>query len=283
MGLRLNTVAPARGWAWLRMGLRLWLQRPLAFVGLFVFFLFAVLLLMVVLPYIGGPLGMAMLPLLSLGFMVASRSALAGGPVHIGHLVEGLRHPVQSQRRAQWLLCGAYALGTILVITLSDWIDGGTFETLQREMAAAGADGKPSPALEAVLADPRLANGMLVRLGLAGLLSVPFWHAPALVHWGGQGAVQALFSSTVALWRTRGAFSVYLLGWLAVMLVAGGVFVLLSTVTGVRQLLGLMTLPLGLAFSAAFYVSLWFSFDDTFGASAAGNTSPAASDDPAPG
>jgi hypothetical protein len=267
MGLRLHSVAPARGWAWLRQGLQLWLRRPLAFVGLFVFFLFSVLLLMVVLPFVGGPLGMALLPMLSLGFMVASRSLLAGGPVHIGQLVEGLRHPVRSQRRAQWLLCGAYALGTMLVITLSDWVDGGTFDALQREMAAAGADGKPSPALDAVLADPRLVNGMLVRIGLAGLMSVPFWHAPALVHWGGQGALQALFSSTVALWRTRAAFSVYMLGWLAVMLAVGGIVSLLAAVTGARQLLGLTTLPLGLAFSAAFYVSLWFSFDDTFGAS----------------
>ncbi|MES2714472.1 MAG: BPSS1780 family membrane protein [Pseudomonadota bacterium] len=268
MGLRLHPVAPAQGWGWLRQGLRLWLQRPLAFVGLFVFFLFTVLLLMVVVPYLGGPLGMALLPMLSLGFMVASRSALAGGPVHIGQLAEGLRHPVRSQRRAQWTLCAAYALGTMLVITLSDWVDGGTFEALQREMAAASGDGKPSPALDAILADPRLVNGMLVRVGLAGLLSVPFWHAPALVHWGGQGAVQALFSSTVALWRTRGAFTLYMLGWAGVMVAAGALFSLLAAVTGASQLLGLMTLPLGLAFSAAFYVSLWFSFDDTFGAAA---------------
>jgi hypothetical protein len=71
----------------------------------------------------------------------------------------------------------------------------------------------------------------------------------------------------VALWRTRGAFTVYLLGWLAAMLAVGGIVSLLAAATGARQLLGLTTLPLGLAFSAAFYVSLWFSFDDTFGAS----------------
>ena len=272
MGLRLHPVAPAQGWHWLRQGLRLWLQRPLAFVGLFVFFLSGVLLLMVLVPLLGGPLGMALLPMLSLGFMIASRSALAGGPVHIGQLFAGLRQPVRSQRKAQFALCAAYALGTMLVITLSDWVDGGTFDALQREMAASGNDGKPSAALDAILADPRLLNGMLVRLGLAGALSVPFWHAPALVHWGGQSALQALFSSTVALWRTRAAFTLYLLGWAGVMVAAGTVFSLLAAVTGAAQLLGLLTLPLGLAFSAAFYVSLWFSFDDTFGASTEGDT-----------
>lgn len=266
MGLRLHPVAPRQGWSWLRQGLLLWARRPLAFVGLFVFFLFSVLLLMVVVPVLGGPLGMALLPMLSLGFMVASRSALAGGPVHVGQLADGLRHPDRKQRKAQWLLCAAYAACTIVVITLADWVDGGLFEDLQREMAQSSADGKSSPQVDAILEDPRLVQGMLVRVGLAGLLSVPFWHAPALVHWGGQGALQALFSSTVALWRTRGAFTVYMLGWLGAMVAVGSLVTLVAMLTGARQLLGLMTLPIGLVFSAAFYVSLWFSFADTFGA-----------------
>ena len=265
MGLRLHPVAPRQGLQWVRQGFALWARRPLAFVGLFTFFLFAVLLLMALVPVVGGPLGMALLPMLSLGFMIASRSAAAGGPVHALQLIDGLRHPDRTQRKAQWLLCGAYALGSLVVITTADWVDGGLFEALQREMAASGA-GKVSPELEAILADPRLVQGMLVRIALAGLLSVPFWHAPALVHWGGQGALQALFTSTVALWRTRGAFTVFMLGWAAAMLVVAGLVVMLGTLFGARQALGILTLPIGLVFSAAFYVSLWFSFADTFDA-----------------
>ena len=264
MGLRLHPVAPRQGLQWLRQGFARWARRPLAFVGLFTFFLFAILLLMALVPILGGPLGMALLPMLSLGFMIASRSAAGGGPVHALQLIEGLRHPDRTQRKAQWLLCGAYALGSMVVITTADWVDGGLFEALQREMAASGA-GTPTPELEAILADPRLVQGMLVRLALAGLLSVPFWHAPALVHWGGQGALQALFTSTVALWRTRGAFTVYLLGWSAAMLAVAGLVALLGSLFGARQALGILTLPIGLIFSAAFYVSLWFSFADTFG------------------
>ena len=267
MGLRLHTVKALQGWSWLRQGLLLWSRRPLAFVGLFVFFLFTVLLLMMVVPILGGALGMALLPMLSLGFMIGCRSALEGGPVHVGQLVAGLRHPDRRQRHAQWLICALYAGGTLVVITLSDWVDGGMFEALQREMPQASADDKASPALQVILADPRLTQGMVVRLGLVGLLSVPFWHAPALVHWGGQGALQALFTSTVALWRTRGAFAVYMLAWLLLIGAMALLIALLASLTGTRQLLGVMTLPLGLVFSAAFYVSLWFSFDDTFGAS----------------
>ena len=65
--------------------------------------------------------------------------------------------------------------------------------------------------------------GLLLRFGLLGLLSVPFWHAPALVHWDAQGAAKSLFFSTIAVWRNKGAFIVYSLAWL-------GVFMLLRLV-----------------------------------------------------
>ena len=59
MALRLHPVAAARGWLWIRQAFALWRRRPLAFVGLFAFFLMSVLLLMAVVPVLGGPLGMA--------------------------------------------------------------------------------------------------------------------------------------------------------------------------------------------------------------------------------
>ncbi len=268
MGLRLLPVAPRQGWAWIRQALALWWRRPLALVGLFTFFLLSVLLLMALVPVVGGALGMALLPMLSLGFMIASRSLAQGGPVHALQLIEGLRHPQPAQRRAQWLLCGLYALCTLLVITLADWVDDGMFDELQRLMAQ-GSDAKAAARLEVILAAPQLLQGMLVRFGLAGLLAVPFWHAPALVHWGGQGLGQALFTSSLALWRTRAAFGVYLLGWAGLMLGVALAVALIAMLTGARQALGLLTMPIGLVFSAAFYVSLWFSFKDTFGEPAA--------------
>lgn len=256
-------MAPARGWAWIRDGVRLFRRRPLQFTGMFVSFMFAVLLLMLV-PLVGGVLGMATLPLLTLGFMIGSRSALAGGAVHALQLVEGLRTPERAHRRALLVLCGLYALASTAVITLSDWVDGGTFEQLQ--VALAGAGGAPTQEIDMLLADPRLAEGMLVRAGLATLLSVPFWYAPALVFWGGQGAGQALFSSTLAVWRARGAFTVYALAWAGLLIGAALVVVLLIVALGARHLVAMLTLPIGLVASAVFYVSLWFSFNDSFGA-----------------
>lgn len=264
MGLQLNSVLPRQGWTWVHKGLALWWRKPMAFVGMAAFFLLAVTLVMSVVPVLGPVLGMGLVPMLSLGFMLASRNVLSGGAVHPLQLIDGLRHPVPAQRKAQWVLAVVYALSALLINSLADWLDAGQFEALHRALAQAGADGKPPPALGTILADPRLMEGLLARLGLTALVSVPFWHAPALVHFGGQGALQALFSSTVALWRTRGAFVVYLLGWLGLMAAAAAVFWLLGVATGARQVLGVLTLPLGLAFSSAIYVSLWFGFADTF-------------------
>lgn len=266
MGLRLHDVAPRRGLAWIREGFALLGRRPFAFVGLFAVFLLAVLLIMIVVPMVGGVLGLATLPLLTLGFMIASRGALQGRPVNALQFVEGLRHPDRSRRRAQWLLCASYAIASMVVITLADWVDGGTFEQLQHALTQARAGGGGGEQdLMALLTDPRLAWGMIVRLGLAGALSVPYWHAPALVHWGGQTPLQALFSSTLALWRARGAFSLYFLGWTLLAVGISVVLMLLAIFTGLRPALGLLTMPLGLALSTAFYVSLWFGFADCFG------------------
>jgi hypothetical protein len=96
MAMILKTVGPARGAHWVRDGLRLYLKRPLAFTSLFVLFLFAALFAALV-PVIGGVLQLMLVPLLSLGFMVASQSALLEGPVRPLQFLEPLRGtPAQS-------------------------------------------------------------------------------------------------------------------------------------------------------------------------------------------
>jgi hypothetical protein len=74
-----------------------------------------------------------------------------------------------------------------------------------------------------------------------------------------------LFSSTLALWRNRGAFAVYMLAWLALIGIFGLVTALAFSLLGLRQLTGLLALPAGLVFSTIFYVSVLFSFSDCFG------------------
>lgn len=263
MGLKLHDLPPARGLHWLRQGFALWATRPMGFLSLFLVFLLAATLLALLLPVVGGLLSLALLPLLSLGYMVAARSALAGGPVHPGLLLQAVRHTDPARRKAQLTLCLAYALGSVLVVGAAHLADGGAFDQLQA-LLAKQEPGAASPELDALLADPRLLWGMVVRLGLATVLAVPFWHAPALVHWGGQSAGQALFSSTLGLWRARGAFVLYLLGWVGLLVGAGVLVTLLALATGARGVLGMLVMPLALMFTTAFYASLWFSFEDSY-------------------
>ena len=112
------------------------------------------------------------------------------------------------------------------------------------------------------LSDPELLQGNLLRLGAALLLSLPFWHAPALVHWGGHGPLKALFGSCVGLWHNRAAYAVHGLVWLGLMLAAGS---LLSLLLALLPALAVMLVtPLSLLAATVFYAGLYFSFMDSF-------------------
>ncbi len=256
--MKLQVVAARHGVLWVRRAFTLFFKRPMAFIGVFGACLFAALLLNL-LPFIGPLVLLAALPLGSLAFMIATRAAFEGRAPMPGTLAETLRGP-RARRIALLQLGIVYAVGTVAIMLLADWVDDGALEALLQTMGSSAAPDKMALAL----ADPKLELGMLVRFGLAGLLSVPFWHAPALVHWDDQSAPKALFFSTVACWRNKAAFSAYSLAWVAVILLfavlVNAVFALLGQV----QLVALVTLPATLIFSAVFYVSLYFSFADCF-------------------
>lgn len=263
MTLRVIDAPPRRGLAWVGMAFAQFLRRPLAFTLLFLVFLVAAMVLLAI-PYIGAVLVLASLPLLTLGFMIATRAAQQDQSVHVGQMVEPLlRAPEPARRAALIRLCALYAAATALVMWGSDAIDGGSFERLQVLLAGARSEATTKE-IDALLGDPRLHTGLMVRFGLSALLSIPFWHAPALVWWHGQGVPQALFSSTLACWRNKGAFLLYGLAWAATVglfgIAAGTLFALL----GAPQLIGLAAVPAGLMFSTAFYISLYYSFADCF-------------------
>ena len=201
-----------------------------------------------------------LLPLGSLGFMVATQTALAGRfPLPRAFLA-----PLRTGRPrllAIFKLGLAYAVATFLIMWLSDLVDGGALDAL---MEALPASQTTPEVVAARLADPRLEAGMLLRLGLAALLSVPFWHAPALVHWGGLTWGKALFFSTVACWRNKAAFAVYSLTWIAVVLVFALLANLVFGLFGQIQLMALAAMPASLIFSTVFYASLYFTFTGCF-------------------
>ncbi|MDH4060472.1 MAG: BPSS1780 family membrane protein [Aquincola sp.] len=263
MTLRIVDAPARRGLAWVSQAFAQFLRRPLAFSLLFLVFLVAAMVLLAI-PYAGAVLVLASLPLLTLGFMIATRAAQENGSVHAGQMIEPLMRDGDPARRSTLVrLCLLYALATAMVMWGSDAIDGGAFERLQILLASARTE-STSKEIDELLADPSLRTGVLVRFGLSALLSVPFWHAPALVWWHGQGVAQALFSSTLACWRNKGAFLLYGLAWVGTVALFGISSGLLFSLLGAPQLLVLAAVPAGLMFSTAFYISLYYSFADCF-------------------
>ncbi len=261
MPLLLKPVEASRGARWVRDALTLYLRRPLAFSMMFVVYLCAALLALMLLPWVGGWVFLGSLPLLSLGFMVASQSALLDGPVHPGQFVEPLRG-TPAKRRALLLLCLIFGACGMGILTLVDIVSHHAGQRVMELMTSGQANPEE---LAAIAEEPGLARAQLIGTLLFALLSVPFWHAPALVHWGSQGVGQALFSSTLALWRCKGAFLVYGAVWMAAMLGFSFVVSLLLALAGAVHLVPLVAGAAMLMFQTLFCVSLIFTFNDSFG------------------
>ncbi len=259
--LKLAHVPASRGVQWVALGWRAFASKPFAFSALFAVFI-VVASLAALLGIAGNLLVLAAVPLLTLGFMIGTRAAEAGRVPSPADFIEPLRGPA---KRAVLLLGALYAVAALLVLALAGAVDGGAWEALQVEVAGGNPD---ADKLRALLADPRLAGGMVTLMTLFSVLSLPFWHAPALAHWAGQGVAQSLFSSVLAIWHNRGAFAAYFALWTALVLGFGLVAGAASALLGLRALLPLLALPAGLLFSTVFYASLYFTYRDSFERSA---------------
>jgi len=257
--MKLNVVPALQGALWVRSGFRAFFQRPMAFGMLFFIYFFGAQLL-VLLSSLGAVLVSATLPLASLAFMLATRRVQDATPVTPSVFVEPLREP-GPRRRGQLLLGATYAAALALILLVTDLIGGSAFDAVAEALSAAEVTPE---SLRPALTDPLLRWAMFVFLALVGVLSVPFWHAPALVHWGGQRWGRALFFSTVACWRNRGALTIYALTWAGVILGFNLVAGLLFSLFGVPTFAVALATPAGLMFAMAFYASLYFTYADCF-------------------
>lgn len=262
MKLSLQKVPASQGVRWMREAFALFARKPLALSVLLMAYLLLALALLI-LPVVGPLLVLTGLPLLCLAYMGATRDAQAGLPVSPLHLFEPLRAQHATTRVPLLITCGLYALLTALLMWLAETADGGAFAKLQQLMAQERTDAVRDQT-NALLASPELITGLWLRFGGLALLSIPFWFAPTLVSWHGQGVAQALFSSTLALWRNKAAYAACMLSFMAVVMMFSAVTGVLFAVLGLPMLAVATALPAGLLFSSVFYVSLYFGYRDTF-------------------
>ena len=256
--VRLRKVPPAAGWLWIQRGFRTFWRRPAGFSGLYLFVMVCLIVSMMLPPAI-ALVAMTLMPLLSLGFMIATEDVLAGQPLRPTVFWTPLT--MSSSARRSLLAIGLfYLLASLALVYFADFIDGGEARRWMETLMTPRTDGKmpEMPPLSALGA----AVLAFKTFGI-GLVSIPLWHAPALVHWGRQGAVQAMFSSVLSIWYTRRAFLVFGLGWIAVILA----FTLLTSIAVAvfgPIAISLAAMTCMVALTATFYVSAWFCFADTF-------------------
>ena len=276
--MKLRIVEARRGIAWVKNAFRVFGRQPIGFAAVFATCLF-ILMILSLLPIVGTAALLVLPPAGSLVFMIASRIAAGGpgagpaGPVTVGKAgtAEAGRGPMPGAftelagaGKRTWLellkMGLLYAALTFLGFWLAGVLDGGAFEAMLEAMSRE----RSTPEQTAQrFADPQAQFGLFLRLAFAALVSLPYWHAPALVHWGGLGWSKSLFFSTVAVWRNKSAFLVYGLVWAGIFLAAVASIAVLVGLTGVPQL-ALLATPLTLALTTVFYASLWFTFDDSF-------------------
>lgn len=258
MAMTLKPVHPSRGAHWVRDAWRLYLKRPMALTAPYALFI-VLLVLSLVFGLVGAALMVVALPLFGLGYMVACQSVLLEGRVTLGQFIEPMRSP---RRGALLGLCVLFAVLILLSGWLSSLIAGDTLTRLVKLTTTANT---PQAEIDGLMASRDLVGGVLSMGVLTLLISLVFWHAPALVYWGQQGVAQSLFSSAMAVWRSRGAFVVYGLTLLGAGLLLQLGVAALHALLGPGLLLSLLSSTAGMAYSAVFYTSLVFTFNDSFG------------------
>lgn len=252
--MKLVRVRASQGAQWVRSGFRAFFRQPLGYSALFALIGFAALLL-AQLPLIGPVAALATMPLATLVFMQATRELLAGRRVQPTLLLQPLRDA--AQRRGLLQLGAVYAAATIGIVLLAHVADGGRFTAVAQAVAT-------QTATPEMMSDPMLEFGLLLRLLLLSLLSLLFWHTPALVCWHGMPVGKALFASWVACWRNIGAFAVYGLAWMGLLIGFVLAMQMLFALLGMGQAAASVVVPAVMLVSTVFYASLYFVYADSF-------------------
>lgn len=251
--MKLNIVPARTGITWVKLGIKTFLQQPLAMSGLFFMFM-ALLSLATLVPFIGAALALALLPATTLGLMAATQEASKGKFPMPSILISAFRAGKQ-RMRAMVFLGALYAIGFLALMGISSLIDGGQFAKLYL------VGGKITEDM-VLQSDFQLA--MWVTLALYLPLSLLFWHAPALVHWHGVSPVKSLFFSLMACYKNGAALTVYGLVWTGIFLLAMVVVTLVAALLDNPMFAGLAMFPVALVMMAMFFTSIYFTFRDSF-------------------
>jgi hypothetical protein len=246
--MKLNLVPARTGITWVKLGIQTFFKQPLALAGLFFLYMAAATLASLI-PYIGVVLALAIVPAATLGLMAATQEATRGHFPMPAILVSAFRAGRQ-RARAMLVLGFLYAAACLLIVSVVPLF----FDVpVSRDSALS----------------PEMQGAMLVIMALYLPVSVLFWHAPALVHWHGVPPVKSLFFSAVVCFRNAGAYALFGITWMAVLMVIGVGVTLVAGLLGSPEAAAALIMPTALLMAAMFSTSIFFTFRDSFEATAA--------------
>lgn len=203
MGTRARDLPPRAGWLWLHKGWNLFRKNPSGLLVLLASYLGTLFFLSALLREAGVALALLLNPGLSAGLMTGCRLIDRGLPVTPGVIFSPFLEENRRLAKPFFRLGLWYAICGIAITVLTNSLTGSVDTTLI-------AKGEPIP--------PEMAEQVLNGVVLSSLLFMPvamlFWYAPALVLWHDIQPGKALFFSLVTVWRNKGAFLIYGMGWL---------------------------------------------------------------------
>lgn len=269
MRLLLHKVPAAHGQRWITQGWQAFRKAPLSLMALMATYFIAHALLEL-LGLLGSLLRLVSAPLLTLVFMLAVHRLLQGKPIRFSIWAEPFR--LTRERSLSLIQLGLlFMVAAVGVQQLAAWVGGADLERFEQAAAAAMALEDPAAAqaaLGAAMTEASQSSSvqMAQLVGALGMLivSLPFWHAPALVHWGGHGVGKALFSSLIAIWTNRAAFLINGLLWALISAFAAMLFLLAASGLGMPTALALLGMPLVLLMLSVLGASAYFVFVDCF-------------------
>ncbi|OIP16153.1 MAG: hypothetical protein AUK51_11355 [Comamonadaceae bacterium CG2_30_59_20] len=251
--MKLKLVPARTGATWVKLGMQTFFKQPLALAGLFFIFM-ALMSLVTMLPIVGLPLAMTLLPAVTLGLMAATREATQGKfPMPLILFTAFRAGP--AKMRAMLTLGVMYAAGFLFAMGASYLMDGGGFAQLYLGGSA------PTPEL---LQSADFQSAMWVFISLHLPLSLMFWHAPALLFWDDLPPLKSMFFSIVACFRNFWAFTWFGLAWMGAIVVAIFAIGTLGTLLGNPALSGVMLFPALMLLASMFFTSLYFTYRDCF-------------------
>jgi len=188
-------------------------------------YLFIILFVGILIPFLGAAIVAIASPALGFGIMLAGRMGQKGLRVSPGVLFNAFNQENRKHLQSLLVLGAAYTACFALIRLFAHLLLGAQPTMSMEELQNADAE------TNAAFMEYMVLYGIFV-----GVSSIPvllaFWFAPVLVVWHNMRPLQALFSSWVAVWRNKASFLIYGMGWLILGLGFSSVFLFIFMTLG---------------------------------------------------